>query len=459
MQGNAFLNNKKIHQNILPGVFMTAAVQMVNITDSIIAGNILGQDAIAAAGISMPVLLLIQIPAIILAMGGSSEAALFLEKHDKQKADRVFSASVVAAFIISLFIAILSPFLIEELAITLSGNAALAELTEPYIRVNFMGIPVLSMAIIFCYFINLGSKPHLGSIFLIIANMFNMVFDILFLKFFGMGMDGCAIATLAAYLAAMVVTVVYFMPGNYQFHLRRLDRKFFGYTSLVVKPGILKMDFTLMSVLKPVIINFVIVRFLGNSYMAVYSVCVGTMLIAGLCADSIARMVKNTTGISGRYNDYYDIYTPYKKRVKYSCIITAVLIILFLTAPQVITGLFGITEENMMALCNPALRIFACSFPFCLYNKLMIIYYQNILHTGLSAIIMLMQEFLLAVPLVLAGMFLFGFTGICIMTVVSEAVIALLVFFYGIWGQYNDRPGGWLDLYIFTRAADEKFMD
>ena len=108
MQGNAFLNNKKIHQNILPGVFMTAAVQMVNITDSIIAGNILGQDAIAAAGISMPVLLLIQIPAIILAMGGSSEAALFLEKHDKQKADRVFSASVVAAFIISLFIAILS---------------------------------------------------------------------------------------------------------------------------------------------------------------------------------------------------------------------------------------------------------------------------------------------------------------------------------------------------------------
>lgn len=459
MQRNAFLNNKKIHQNILPGVFMTAAVQMVNITDSIIAGNILGQDAIVAAGISMPVLLFIQIPAIILAMGGASEAALFLEKHDKQKADRVFSASVVAAFIISLFVAIMSPFLIEKLAIVLSGNVALAELTEPYIRVNFMGIPVLSVAIIFCYFIDLGSKPHLGSIFLIIANMFNLVFDILFLKFFGMGMDGCAVATLSGYLAAMVVILVYFMQGHHQFHLRRLDRKFFGYTSLVVKSGILKMDFTLMSVLKPIIINFVIVRFLGNNYMAVYSVCMGTMLIAGLFTDNIASLVKNTTGISGGYNDYYDIYTPYKKRVKYSCIITAVLIMLFLAAPQVITTLFGITEENVLALCKPALRIFACSFPFCLYNKLMIIYYQNILHTVLSAIIMLMQEFLMAVPLILTGMFLFGFTGICIMTVISEAVIALPVFFYRIWGQYNNGSGGWLDLYMFTRAADEKFMD
>lgn len=48
MERNAFLINKKIHQYILPGVLMTVAMQLGNVVDGMIVGNLLGAEAMAA---------------------------------------------------------------------------------------------------------------------------------------------------------------------------------------------------------------------------------------------------------------------------------------------------------------------------------------------------------------------------------------------------------------------------
>ena len=103
MERNGFLINKKIHQYILPGVLMTVAMQLGNVVDGMIVGNILGPDAMAAIEISMPVLLLLQMPAMMLAMGGAAKAAVLLGKRNTREADGVFSASVGAGLVLSLF--------------------------------------------------------------------------------------------------------------------------------------------------------------------------------------------------------------------------------------------------------------------------------------------------------------------------------------------------------------------
>ena len=85
MERNSFLINKKIHQYILPGVLMTVAMQLGNVVDGMIVGNLLGAEAMAAIEISMPVLLLLQMAAMMLAMGGAAEAAVLLGKRDMRK--------------------------------------------------------------------------------------------------------------------------------------------------------------------------------------------------------------------------------------------------------------------------------------------------------------------------------------------------------------------------------------
>ena len=53
---------------------MTVAMQLGNVVDGMIVGNLLGADAMAAIELSMPVLLILQ----MLAMGGAAEAAVLL---------------------------------------------------------------------------------------------------------------------------------------------------------------------------------------------------------------------------------------------------------------------------------------------------------------------------------------------------------------------------------------------
>ena len=182
MERNAFLINKKIHQYILPSVLMTVAMQLGNVVDGMIVGNILGPDAMAAIEISMPVLLVLQMPAMMLAMGGAAEAAVLLGKRSTQEADGVFSASLAAGLLLSVIFALFTPFLPGVLAMALSGNGVMAALVEPYIAVNFGGIPILTLAIIFCYFMNADNHPQLGSALFIIANVVNLALDLIFLK-------------------------------------------------------------------------------------------------------------------------------------------------------------------------------------------------------------------------------------------------------------------------------------
>jgi len=165
--------------------------------------------------------------------------------------------------------------------------------------------------------------------------------------------------------------------------------------------GIPSAAFTLMSALKSVIINSAIVRLLGNDSMAVYSVCANAVLIAELCVGGIIGLIQNIAGILYGERDYYGIRTLCRRTLAYSYLAIAVLIALFLAAPQAIAGLFGIARGEMLSLTRTALRIFCLVFPFYVYNKFLMSYYQTILQPGLSTVITVLQGFLVIVPLTL----------------------------------------------------------
>ena len=458
MERNAFLIHKKIHQYILPGVLMTVAMQLGNVVDGMIVGNLLGAEAMAAIEISIPVLLLLQMAASMLAMGGAAEAAVLLGKRDMEKASGVFTASLAAGLAVSVFFALFAPILPGPLAMLLAGNGDLAVLVEPYIMVNFAGIPILTVAIIFCYFMNADNHPQLGSDLFMITNAVNLVLDFVFIQNLHMGMAGSALSTVIGYLTGMVTVIIYFRSKQRMLRLRKLDKNTFHYVGLAVKAGIPNAAFTLMSALKSVIINSAIVRFLGNDSMAVYSVCANAVLIAELCVGGIIGLVQNIAGILYGECDYYGIRTLCKRVLIYSYIAIVVLLVIFFAVPGAIAGLFGITEGNMLALCETALRIFACSFPFYVYNKFLMSYYQTILQPGLSTVVTVLQGFVVIVPLTLAGIFFWGLHGVCLMAVASEALTILLASFWRIMGQRSGKfeAGG---VYMLPQISDEKFLD
>lgn len=273
-----------------------------------------------------------------------------------------------------------------------------------------------------------------------------------------MGMAGSALATVIGYLAGMAPVLIYFRSKQRMLRLRRPDKKAFHYMRIAMKAGIPSAAFTLMSAMKSVMINSAIVRILGNGPMAVYSVCANAVLIAELCVGGIIGLVQNIAGILYGERDYYGIRTLCKRALSYSYIAIVILLLIFFAVPGWIAGLFGITESSMLTLCETALRIFACSFPFYVYNKFLMSYYQTILQPGLSTVVTVLQGFAVIVPLTLAGIYFWGLPGVCLMAVVSEAVTILLAFLWRIMGQRSGKyeTGG---VYMLPQITNEKFLD
>lgn len=458
MERNAFLINKKIRQYILPGVLMTVAMQLGNVVDGMIVGNLLGADAMAAIEISMPVLLLLQMPALLLAAGGAAEAAVLLGKREMKEADGVFTSSLAAGAAVSLLAALFTPILPPVCARALAGTGRMAELAEPYIAVNFGGIPVLTLAIIFCYFMNADNHPRLGSALFIIANAINLVLDVLFIRVFHMGMAGSALSTVTGYLAGMVTVLFYFQSKQRMLHLRKPDAGMGRYVKMAAGAGIPGAAFTLMSALESVIVNSAIVRLLGNGPMAVYSVCSNAVLIAELCVGGIIGLVPNIAGILYGEKDYYGIRALCRKVLRYSYSAIAVLLVFFFLCPQAVARMFGITQGEMLGMCRTSLRIFACGFPFYVYNKFLMSYYQTILQSGLSTAITVLQGFAVIVPLTLAGLYFAGFTGVCVAAVAAEALTVLLGTGLRMWGQRTGKfPAG--GRYMLPQVTDETYLD
>ena len=112
----------------------------------------------------------------------------------------------------------------------------------------------------------------------------------------------------------------------------------------------------------------------------------------------------------------------------------------------------------MLVLCETALRIFACSFPFYVYNKFLMSYYQTILQPGLSTVVTVLQGFVVIVPLTLTGIFFWGLPGVCLMAVVSEALTILLASLWRMLGQRRGKfaAGG---VYMLPQIVGEMSLD
>jgi Na+-driven multidrug efflux pump len=71
LKRNEKLVRTKLLQYLAPAIMTNLALQVGNIVDTILVGNILGTNAMSAVQISGTILLAIQIPGWMLAVGGS----------------------------------------------------------------------------------------------------------------------------------------------------------------------------------------------------------------------------------------------------------------------------------------------------------------------------------------------------------------------------------------------------
>lgn len=181
-----------------------------NIVDSIVVGNLVGKDALAAVGNSFVInFLLISLFAGI-GMGAAILVAQFFGAKDDKNIKATVSTLYIAMTIASIFITVVGYFTAEPLlAFMKTPQGDIMEMSKIYLRTLFLGtFATFGYNINNSYFQGMGdSKTPL--LFLAITSIVNIVLDFVFVAVFNMDVFGVALATIISQALSFILGILY----------------------------------------------------------------------------------------------------------------------------------------------------------------------------------------------------------------------------------------------------------
>ncbi len=183
--------------------------QLYNIVDTIIVGNFLGKEALAAVGASFPIVFTMISLIIGVASGGTIVIAQYFGAKQFDNVKKTIHTLYIFLTIASLILTFVGIFLTDDIFRLIKLPEELMPQATLYLSIYFSGlIAMFGFNATSAILRGLGdSKTPLY--FLMVSTFFNIGFDLLFIVVFKWGIAGAAIATVISQAGAFLTAVVY----------------------------------------------------------------------------------------------------------------------------------------------------------------------------------------------------------------------------------------------------------
>ena len=434
---NNRLLNAKLNKYIIPGIMMSLALQLGNIVDTIFVSNLIGVEAMAAVTMSLPVETIVQLTGYCLGVGGSIAVGNMLGKRDREGASRLFSATFIVTLVVGLIFSICAfPAAGPIARLLVSGDGILTAYTRDYIRISMLGAPVIGIGLMMVSYLGVENHPELASVYLILANVINLVLDYIFLRFTPLGITGASLSTVLGFLFAMGVFLLYVRSDKRNIRFVRLRAGDFVIIKEAVVTGVPMLVFMATNFVKALGLNTIIMNQTGEEGMAVFTVCDNVLLIVEMLTGGIIGVIPNVAGILFGEKDYVGIRVLCKKMLKYSYIVLAGIFVLIMLFTEQITILFGSGGGELGRQMVQALRIFAlCVIPY-LWNKFIVSYYESIEETAIASFVTFLENAVVVLPATFVGIYLWkqidgiGIDGIAAGFVATELITVIAAWIF-----------------------------
>ena len=206
--------------------------QLYNTADSIIVGNFVGSNALAAVGSSgSPIFLLIGFSQGI-AVGAGVVVSQFLGAKDREGAHTAVHTSLALSAILGAILTVCGIAVSRALLTAMNTPAEVLEDAVLYIRLYFGGVLFSVVYNMTAGILNAAGNSRRSLVYLAWASVTNIVLDLVFIVGLRMGVAGAAIATDLSQLVSCVLSLRFLMKSEdacrVELSAIRLHRKMAG---------------------------------------------------------------------------------------------------------------------------------------------------------------------------------------------------------------------------------------
>lgn len=409
--------------------------QLYNVIDSIIVGNFLGKNDLAAVGFSFNIILLLLAVSMGITMGTSIIISQYYGAKDMVSIKKAIDTSYVFSLILSIIVTILGIYFAQPILIFFKVPSQVLPLAKIFLNTILIGT-VCS----FGYNNITNVLRGLGDsktpvFFLIISAILNIILDIVFVIVLNLGIQGAALGTVISQSFAFLGTYTYMnkIYPQFSFNIKHIefDKKILKLSLKIGIPSVMQQLF--------ISIGFLIVQVLINSFgadcMAAYTVASKIDSFAEIPTLNLGKALSNFVAQNIGANLHNRVYKGYSASLKMGTVISLIITSIIIVMPKYFICLFT-NDEAVINIGTNYLRIIGMFYAI---FSAMQITNGVLIGAGCSFIPMLStigSLCLIQVPVAIFLSYKIGINGIWIATPIGWTgglAIRLGYYFFGNW--------------------------
>lgn len=372
------LVQKKFREYLLPTIMTSLAMSLASVVDSVIVGNFLGDTALAAVGLSGPVIFCINLIYMLFGIGGVTCASIERGRRNGRRANQLFTLTMLLGMGVMFAFLIVMLLLMEPVTLTLAaGDAQLASLTADYLRPLMFTGPALMFSSGMALFIRTDGSPKSSAVIVVIANAVNLALDFLLIGVAKVGIAGAGISTSAGYAAGALIVIPYLLSKNRSFRFIMPQKGEAKILLDILRMGFPKALNQLTSFFRSILLNGIVMFSLGSIGMSVMTVCINVLMISNIFVGGTSDALLPIVGTLFGERDYYGIRKTVKSAYNVLVVACIAMMAFFIALPQLVGAWFGLNTAEGLAALVPALRLFALYLPFSAANTILQNFYTT----------------------------------------------------------------------------------
>ena len=409
----------------VPTIISMMVTALYNSADTYFVGKI-STEATAAVGLVFSVMAIIQAVGFFCGHGSGNYLSRMLGANKKEEANMMASTGFTLSLILGLIVATLGNIFAYRIAGWIGSTPSTMDDTISYMRIILMGAPFMMGQFVINNQLRYQGNAMYAMIGLMCGAVVNVFLDPLLILYFGLGVKGAAIATVAGQLISFFVLFIGSRRGeNIKMHIKDVHINLHFIKEIINggTPSLLRQGLAAVSTL---LLNHYAGKFGGAAGIAGMSIVTRVMLM----------MIAALIGFGQGYQPVcsFNYGAGLIDRVKqgyYFCVrwgfifLLAIGVICFTFAPQIV-GWFR-DDPEVIKVGTLALRcqasVIALSSPIVMTNMML----QSIGRGLKASITASARNGIFFIPLIIILPIFFGMTGVQITQTVSDVLTFILI--------------------------------
>lgn len=362
-------NTKVLKKFVIPQMVAMLFNSIYLIVDGIFIGHRLGPEALAAAGIAVPVVEIVIALAMMISVGAGVMLSKSFAEEDYIEANRIFNQANLLTGILAIGLNVLGFVFVKEISTMLGASTQILGDTTTYLKYFFLGLPFLMFSFTLSTFVRNDKAPQRAMWALVVGAISNIILDYVFMYPLNMGMAGAALATALGPVFGVMILVPHFIKKQGNLYFKKIGLQI-DFIINILKTGLAAFVTNFSIGLIALFYNLAIVKYgYGDLGLSAYLIVGYIALIALRCFMGAAQGIQPILSIYQNQEDY-DRIESLNRYMTFVISGFAVLLTLFIILTRNQLVMIFTSDATLMSTSSDITKIYFFNLVFAAVNIL-----------------------------------------------------------------------------------------